>query len=41
MSYIIKAKANEELNKLVLDAWNSIKTRTYYNSTISKEGITL
>lgn len=33
-------KVSELENKLLIETWNSLKTRTYYSTTISKEGIT-
>ena len=38
--YVIKSKASDDENKLLLDIWNSIKTRVYYTAKTSKEGVT-
>lgn len=41
MNYINKQKATDEENSLLVEAWNSLKTRTYSeDSSHSKEGIT-
>jgi len=42
MNYVNKRKASDEENQLLVDAWNSLKTRSYQNieSGQSKEGIT-
>lgn len=38
MNYLIKAKASDSDNKLVLDVWNSLNTKS--SSMLSKEGVT-
>lgn len=40
MNFLVKKKVDDQENQLIIDAWNSIKTRTYFNVKNSKEGIT-
>jgi len=40
LNYLNLKRASEEETKLLVDAWNSLKTRTYYTPKESKEGIT-
>ncbi len=41
LNYINKQKASDDENALLVDAWNSLKTRIYSEDlTGSKEGIT-
>jgi hypothetical protein len=40
LNFIIKGKTSDSENKLLIEAWEALKTRTYYDESNSKEGVT-